>query len=232
MPLGDPILRGVGTILVTGHRNPDLDSIGSAIGYAELRGRLDHENEYRPARLGEVNAQTAWALERAGAEAPELLAHVKLRVSDVMTDCAVSAGVEDPVRGVGLAMAAHGLDVVPVREEGGELAGVLTERALARRYIRESQDASDFSGRAVRLEAVRDVLDGEILVTGDGDVSGRLWVLAMEAQALKAIVREGDIAVAGDLPATQLAAIELGVDLLVLSNGTRPSDDVLAAARA
>ena len=59
-------------------------------------------------------------------------------------------------------------------------------------------------------------------MTGDGDVSGRLWVLAMEAQALKDIVRKGDIAVAGDLPATQLAAIELGVDLLVLSNGTRP----------
>jgi manganese-dependent inorganic pyrophosphatase len=54
----------------------------------------------------------------------------------------------------------------------------------------------------------------------------------MEAQALKAIVSKGDIAVAGDLPATQLAAIELGVDLLVLSNGTRPSDEVLEAARA
>ena len=121
------------TILVTGHRNPDLDSIGSAIGYAELRGRQDPGNEYVAARLGEVNAQTAWALERAGAEAPELLAHVKLRVRDVMTDCAVTAGVEDPVRGVGLAMAAHGLDVVPVRGADGELAGVLTERALARR---------------------------------------------------------------------------------------------------
>ena len=63
-------------------------------------------------------------------------------------------------------------------------------------------------------------------------MSGRLWVLAMEAQALKDIVRKGDIAVVGDLPASQLAAIELGVDLLVLSNGTRPGDDVVAAARA
>ena len=48
------------TILVTGHRNPDLDSIGSAIGYAELLGRTG-EDEYWPVRLGEVNAQTAWA---------------------------------------------------------------------------------------------------------------------------------------------------------------------------
>ena len=219
------------TILVTGHRNPDLDSIGSAIGYAELLGRTG-EDEYRPVRLGEVNAQTAWALERAGAEAPELLRHVKLRVRDVMVACEVTADAEDPVRGAGLAMAAHGLDVVPVLDGEGAVAGVLSEGALARRYIRESRDASDFSARPVQLQAVCDVLDGEILVTGDGDVSGRLWVLAMEAQALKDIVRKGDIAVAGDLPATQLAAIELGVDLLVLSNGTRPSDDVIEAARA
>jgi len=221
----------VATILVTGHRNPDLDSIGSAIGYAELLGRSG-EDEYRPVRLGEVNAQTAWALERAGAEAPELLRHVKLRVRDVMVACEVTADAEDPVRGAGLAMAAHGLDVVPVLDGEGAVAGVLSEGALARRYIRESRDASDFSARPVQLQAVCDVLDGEILVTGDGDVSGRLWVLAMEAQALKDIVRKGDIAVAGDLPATQLAAIELGVDLLVLSNGTRPSDDVIEAARA
>ena len=92
------------TILVTGHRNPDLDSIGSAIGYAELLGRTG-EDEYRPVRLGEVNAQTAWALERAGADAPELLRHVKLRVRDVMVACEVTADAEDPVRGAGLAPA-------------------------------------------------------------------------------------------------------------------------------
>ena len=83
----------VATIYVTGHRNPDLDSIGSAIGYAELHGRLGTEHEYVPARLGEVNPQTAWALERAGAREPELLPHVKLRVRDVMSGCPVTVSV-------------------------------------------------------------------------------------------------------------------------------------------
>jgi manganese-dependent inorganic pyrophosphatase len=221
----------VATILVTGHRNPDLDSIGSAIGYAELLGRLDGDDEFVAARLGEVNAQTAWALERSGAEEPVLVPHVRLRVRDVMVPCPVTAREGEPVRAVGLAMARHDVDVVPVLDGDGALAGVLSDGALARRYIRESQDASDFASRPVALEAVRDVLDGEILVTGDGDVSGRLWVLAMEAGALRDIVGEGDIAVVGDLPPSQLAAIELGVDLLVLSNGTRPGEDVLAAAR-
>ena len=72
---------------------------------------------------------------------------MKLRVRDVMVPCEVTAGAEDPVRGAGLAMAEHGLDVVPVLDGDGAIAGVLSERALARRYIRESRDASDFSGR-------------------------------------------------------------------------------------
>jgi manganese-dependent inorganic pyrophosphatase len=221
----------VATIYVTGHRNPDLDSIGSAIGYAELHGRLGGEHEYVPARLGEVNPQTAWALERAGAREPELLPHVKLRVRDVMSGCPVTVSVEDPVRGVGLAMAEHGLDVVPVLDADGALTGVLTERVLARLYIRESQGASDFGRRPVELGAVRDVLGGEILVTGDGDVSGRLWVISMDPIALADIVGEGDIAIVGNLREAQLAAVELGVDLLVLSNGVRPGEDVLEAAR-
>src|SRR5579862_3382344 len=92
-------------IYVTGHRNPDADSIASAIGYSELKGRIDPRNEYVPVRLGDPNAQTRWLLERSGAPTPELLAHVLLRVRDVMTDQFTLADVQEPVRRVGLAMA-------------------------------------------------------------------------------------------------------------------------------
>ena len=60
-------------VYVTGHRNPDTDSIASAIGYAELKRRLDPDHEYVPVRLGECSAQTSWVLEHAGAPGPEFL---------------------------------------------------------------------------------------------------------------------------------------------------------------
>ncbi len=50
-------------VYVTGHKNPDTDTIASAIAYAEYKNLVDPENHYSPARLGEVNAQTGWALE-------------------------------------------------------------------------------------------------------------------------------------------------------------------------
>ena len=64
------------TIYVSGHRNPDTDSIASAIGYAELRSRLDPDNDWAPVRLGDCNAQTRWLLERSGAQEPMFLAHI------------------------------------------------------------------------------------------------------------------------------------------------------------
>ena len=100
-------------IYVTGHRNPDADSIASAIGYAELKRRLDSEGTYVPVRLGDVNAQTRWLLERSEAAEPELLPHVMLRVGDVMFESFQVARQREPVRAVGLAMAGQGLDLMP-----------------------------------------------------------------------------------------------------------------------
>jgi len=69
--------RGVRPIYVTGHRNPDSDSIASAIGYAELKGRLDPNNEYLAVRLGDCNSQTRWLLARSGAAQPRHLPQLR-----------------------------------------------------------------------------------------------------------------------------------------------------------
>src|SRR3954447_2901362 len=109
-------------IYVTGHRKPDTDTIASAIGYAELKGRLDPENIYAPARLGEVNAQTRWALEKSGATEPKLLNHIMLRVKDVMKDVA-TVHRNDPLRSVGLEMAKKTISQVPIVDDDGTLVG-------------------------------------------------------------------------------------------------------------
>src|SRR5687768_1988303 len=108
------MMARVARIYVTGHRNPDTDSIAAAIGYAELKRRLDPRNEYVPVRLGELNAQTRWVLERSGADEPELLPHVMLRVKDVMRRSFPRACDTEPVREVGMLMARESLDLVPI----------------------------------------------------------------------------------------------------------------------
>ena len=151
-------------VYVTGHKNPDTDSIASAIGYAEFKNLVDPENVYAPTRLGEVNAQTAWALKWSGAEPPELLRHIMLRVKDVMHEDLVLAHRNDPLRNVGIAMAKRNIGQVPILEDDGSLAGLVTERDLARMYIRESREASTFAESPVSVGGMVEVLEGELLV--------------------------------------------------------------------
>jgi manganese-dependent inorganic pyrophosphatase len=140
------------------------------------------------------------------------------------------ASQDDPVRTVGLQMAREELDLIPLVDADGALAGVMTERVLARRYVRESRRASKLDAPTA-IGAIVEVLAGK-LIAGDPEreVSGRVWVLAMDADALPRI-DDGDVVVVGNRDDAQRRAIEVGVALMVTSNGTVPSEEVLERAR-
>jgi manganese-dependent inorganic pyrophosphatase len=170
-------------------------------------------------------------LDRSGAAEPEFLAHVLLRVRDVMQTGFPTASDRDPIRQVGLTMARRDLELMPVVDDDGALAGVLTERTLARRYIRESREVKSLADAAATVDAIVAQLDGE-LVQGEAglELAGRVWVLAMDVDSLPGRIGDGDVVVVGNRDDAQRRAIELGVALLVTSNRTRPADDVLALA--
>jgi manganese-dependent inorganic pyrophosphatase len=219
-------------IYVIGHRNPDTDSIAAAIGYAELKGKQDEAHRYVACRLGALNPQTTWALEQAEIEAPPLLEHVSVRVCDAMRTDFPKASVDESVRDAGQLMVHENLELLPVVDGDGVLAGVLTEEALARRYVRESRGAS----RLAEPTAVREIMDGLAgeLLCGDPEhlVTGRVWVLAMATATMLSGVAEGDVVVVGDRPDAQRRAVDAGVGAIVLSNGVEPGDGICAAAEA
>ena len=183
-----------------------------------------------PVRLGDLNAQTRWVLERSGAPAPEFLPHVMLRACDVMREAFPVAHRREPVRDVGLAMANDNLDLVPIVDDDGVLAGVMTIRALARRYIRESREASSLGDAATTVEAVVRVLEGEMVAGEDQELDGRIWVSTMAIGSSPAPIGAGDVMVVGDREDAQRRALELGVSLLVVPNSSVPSKDILALA--
>jgi manganese-dependent inorganic pyrophosphatase len=224
-------MGAVPNIHVTGHRNPDTDSIAAAIGYAELRGRQDPDNTYIPVRLGDLNAQTRWVLDRAGAAEPLFLPHIMLRVRDVMQQDFYAAGVDDPIREVGLTMAQDKLDAVPIVDHDGKLVGVVTERALARRYIRESREASSLVDTPTRISAISAAVSGQQIAGDDHTVEGRVWVFAMATDYTESGIGEGDVVILGNRDDAQRRMIERGVALMLVSNGHMPDDEVLKLAR-
>jgi manganese-dependent inorganic pyrophosphatase len=156
-----------------------------------------------------------------------------LRVGDVMRREFPLADEGRPVREVGRMMARENLDLVPIVAEDGALAGVMTERALAQRYIRESRKPSELDA-PTSVSAIARVLEGRLVSGSDGEVTGQIWCMAMDVGSLPSEIGAGDVAVVGNREDAQRAAIELGVGLLVTTNGTEPTAETLelAAARA
>jgi manganese-dependent inorganic pyrophosphatase len=152
-------------------------------------------------------------------------------VRDVMRTSFPSASHREPIRRVGQTMAREDLELMPIVDDDGALAGVLTERTLARRYIRESREATSLADAAASVQAIVEVTEGRLVTGDERDIDGRVWVLAMAVESLPGGIRAGDVVVVGDRPDAQRLALEIGVALLVTSNGTVPSDEVLALAR-
>lgn len=220
------------TIYVTGHRNPDMDSIASAMGYAELKGRLDGGARYVAVRLGEINAQARWALERSGATPPEFLDHVMLRARDVMRDEFPVANHNDSLRDVGRAMAQSDLDLIPIVDDDGAIAGLLTARDLARRYVKESGEPSSFADRPASVDLIVDVLGGSLLVAPQRRLNGRLWAVTVDADQMGQTMGPNDIVVIGNRTDAQRRAVEIGVALLVSPYDSQPDPEVIALAEA
>ncbi|MDI6843619.1 MAG: putative manganese-dependent inorganic diphosphatase [Anaerosomatales bacterium] len=220
----------MGPILVFGHRNPDNDSICSAVAYAHLKNRTDADNVYLPVRLGPVPPETAWVFERFGLDLPEEVAHVKTRVRDVMTADPVAVSRDASVLEAGRLMREHGVRALPVVRDGA-VEGIVSATTLAERYVQET-NVRGFAESPVRLRSLAAVVDGD-LVEGDPDatVSGDVLVGAMEPETMIGYLKPGDVLIVGDRRRTQPMALEAGVACLVVTGGKTPARDVLARAR-
>jgi manganese-dependent inorganic pyrophosphatase len=128
-------------------------------------------------------------------------------------------------------MAADRLDVVPIVDHDGKLVGVMTERALARRYIRESREASTLADAPTRVSAIAAAVSGTHVAGEDIVVAGRVWVFAMATDFLESGIGAGDAVIIGNREDAQRRMIERGVALMLLSNGVTPSDEILKFAR-
>ncbi|MBI5231469.1 MAG: putative manganese-dependent inorganic diphosphatase [Coriobacteriales bacterium] len=221
----------MGPILVFGHRNPDNDSICSAVAYAHLKNLSDSETVYVPARLGPAPVETRFVFERFGVELPEEIAHVRTRVRDVMTTEPVTVGADTTMLEAGELLRRHAIRALPVTDAEGRVAGLLSERVLAERYLSE-MDVVGFAERPVRVGALASALGGELLAgDADGELAGEVRLAVREPESVVASIEPGDTLIVGDRRRTQPMALEAGVGALVIVGGFAPAEGVLERAR-
>lgn len=135
------------TVLVVGHKNPDNDSICSAVGYAYLKNEMARRNgedvKYVPARLGQLPRESAWVLSENGIQPPEVITHVHARVSDVMTPNPVSISHNATMLEAGRLLRKHNIRSLVVEDDEGRFLGLIATRAVAERYISATDELEE-----------------------------------------------------------------------------------------
>ena len=222
--------------IVIGHRNPDMDSICSAVAYAALKSRLG-EKDVRPARAGALNERISFVLEKFGVPQPDFLPDTTPRVRDAMITDYVAAHPDRPVAEALAAMAARGLRALPVVDEARRFHGVISEHKLLGLVIASREHAAQARVVRATLANIVETFGGKTL-TGPPDredVEYTLVVAAMDSETFAGRLSNMDpartVLFVGDRENVQRAAIAGGVKAIVVTGGAEPAAETVEEAR-
>lgn len=218
-------------IYITGHKNPDTDSIASAIVYADLKSRLDDENKYIPLRLGELNQESKWVLEQWNQSAPKYVENLKPTISDLHLQKPLLVSKDISLYEAANYLQPRNRSFLPIVDEDEKLIGIITLSNLTKSYMNVWDD--DILHRAAAtIENIVDVLSGEIvhLPENPNPYDGRMLVYASEVDE-KGHVSKGDVVIVGNRRASQLEAIDRRCGIIIVSSGHEMDEDVLEKAK-
>jgi manganese-dependent inorganic pyrophosphatase len=178
-------------VFVSGHKNPDTDSICAAIGYAELKRRRGVSAI--PVRLGEVNRETRFVLDFFEVPEPLLLETVKRQVYDLEYDQVPAVSPHITVKTAWHLMRTHNVKVLPVVDDAEQLVGVVTLSNITQRFM-DAMEESTLAAGQTSLDDIASTINGQVLVGGKAFRStGRIQVAASSMGDLKTMLEPGDI---------------------------------------
>jgi len=218
-------------IYVTGHKNPDSDSICAAYGYAEFKNRVGTIPAIA-VRLGNVNRETQFILDKFKAEAPIYLETVKLKVGDLAIDNISPISPEISLKMAWNIMRDKNVKALPVADSNDNLVGILSISNLTSSYM-DIWDNVILDKSNTTIENILDTLSAKEIYLDEKNqrFPGKLSVAAMQPESLMGIIDQGDIAIVGDRPDVQEALISIKVSLMIITGSHTLSDKLLEDAK-
>ena len=216
-------------VYVIGHRNPDTDSICSAIGYAHLKQELG--TNAVPARAGKVNSETKFILEYFGVQPPQLISDLYPRVRDVMIRDVPVLQPYNTLRKLGKLMKQQHVKSVPVVDSAMMLQGIVSVGDLANRYFDELE-MQDFRYSGVTFAGILRVLEGTLLcgTMMEQTIPGTVRIAGAHVDTLNKVLEPEDILIVADRNNVHELAVRRPIACLILTGGAQPSPAVLAEA--
>ena len=208
-------------VVVIGHRNPDTDSICSAIAYAELKNKTS-DLVCEPRRAGKMNQETEFVLKKFGVKPPRMCTDVNPKIRDV--DYREMPGIpgSTSLRKAWEIMRDQQIDTLPVTSADNDLEGVITVKDIATANM-DVFDTGILAKSRTSFRNILETLDGTMAVGSEDDVctTGHIRIGTATPEMLESTVEKGDIVILTNRYESQLCAIEKEASLLILCNNAK-----------
>ena len=209
--------------IVIGNKNPDTDSICSAICYARLKREVTGR-EYEPGRAGHISEETQFVLNYFGVEAPRLVENVKTQVKDI--DIRETKGVD---RSISLKKAWNLMQdanvvTLPAVNPWGALEGLITVGDITKSYM-NVYDSSILSKAKTQYSNIIETLEGALVVGNETEYfqEGKVLVAAANPDMMEYYISPHDLVILGNRYESQLCAIEMEADCIIVCEGAAVS---------
>lgn len=205
--------------IVIGHKNPDTDSVCSAICYANLKNILTGD-EYVPGRAGHINSETEFVLKYFKADAPKEIDTVKTQVKDI--DIRETKGVPKNIslKKAWNLMQDAGAVTLPAVTEDNVLEGLITVGDITKSYM-NVYDSSILSKANTQYSNIIETLEGSIVV-GDENAyfkAGKVLIAAANPDMMEYYIGKDDLVILGNRYESQLCAIEMEAGCIIVCEG-------------
>lgn len=217
------------TIYIFGHKNPDTDSICSAIAYAELKKKLGVKAQ--ACRLGDLNDETKFVLDYFKVSLPQKISNVRRQVSDLDLDIVDKLSPDVSIKIAWQIMEQSNIRTLPIVDDAQKLLGLVSITNITDKYM-DVFDYTCISSCGTRIDNVLETINGEIEAGNRHDfkLTGKIVVAACMPESYGDYIEKGDIVVVGNRSDSQIKALELGANAVVVTCGFTPDEEVCKKA--
>ena len=217
-------------IYVVGHKNPDTDSICSAIAYADLRTKITGE-EHNARRAGHLNEETQYVLECFDVKAPALLTDLRVQVKDVALRELEGIKGSVSIKTAWAKMKEESIKTLPITRNE-KLEGLITIGDIATSYM-DVYDSSILSMARTQYRNIASTVDGEILIGNEHSylLKGKVGIMSSSRKQVADFVEENDLVIIGNRTEAQQLAVDLNVGCMVICSNTEVPEQILEQAR-
>lgn len=220
-------------VYIVGHRNPDTDSICSAIAYADLKNRDGGKYHYTPTRAGQINSETEYVLDYFKTEQPLYLNNLGTRVKEMEIRHTPTIKRDLSLRKAWQLMGDVKCVTLPVVNDENILKGLITIQDIATSYMQELS-ASILSDAKTPYKNIVETLDAKMIV-GDIDAcfdKGKVIIAAANPDVMEEYIGKDDMVILGNRYESQLSAIEMEAGCIVVCLDSPVSKSIQNLAKA